>query len=107
MPSTILGQIGTAVGGWLHPLAMSSATTESKDYFNELSYSDGNLSAINVYVDNTKTQHLFNKVFTYDATKRLISVVTTKYAELDNVIYTQTIAYDSDGNVMSITKDYA
>lgn len=107
MPDTILGQIGAAVGGWFHPLAMSSATTESKDYFNELAYSDGSLSAINVYVDNSKTQHLYNKVFTYDSTKRLISVVTTKYGELDNVIYTQTIAYDGDGNVSSITKDYA
>lgn len=107
MPETILGQIGNKVGGWVHPLALGAGVTDSKDYFTELVYTSGDLTAINTYVDNTKTVHLFNKVFTYDTTKRLIKVVTTKYNSGENNILTVDLSYDSNGGLESITKDYA
>jgi len=73
------------------------------DDFTELSFVDGLLSATTTYTDSTKAVTLSSKSFTYT------DGVLTQIVESESgaVHLTKTLTYDSDGNLESITKDYA
>jgi alpha-N-acetylglucosamine transferase len=97
----ILGQIGTKVGNYVSD-RFEGLT--GNDNYSEITYaSDGNISKIETYVDATKAVLLKVKTFTF-TTGSLTQIVVT-----DGVVtkLTQTLAYDSSGNLESIGKDYA
>lgn len=74
------------------------------DYYKEFSYTaDGDIDAIDIWKNNTKTTKLFTKAFTY-TTGNLTQILITDVVTGETL--TKTIAYDGDGNVSSITKDY-
>ncbi len=92
--NSILYQVGVAV---------KEATTAS-DSYTENTFSSGLLTSQSKYTESGGDL-LETKTFTYNASGNLTQVVV-KYGD-DTTILTQTIAYDGDGNVSSITKDYA
>ena len=78
--------------------------TGSADSYTENTYTNGVLTGQSKYTSNNGDL-LETKAFTYNASGNLTQVVV-KYGD-NTTILTQTIAYDGDGNVSSITKDYA
>lgn len=77
--------------------------TGNADSYTENTYSSGVLTGQSKYTSNGGDL-LETKAFTY--TSGNLTKVVVKYGD-DSTILTQTIAYDGDGNVSSITKDYA
>jgi pyruvoyl-dependent arginine decarboxylase (PvlArgDC) len=77
--------------------------TGNADSYTENTYSSGVLTGQSKYTSNGGYL-LETKAFTY--TSGNLTKVVVKYGD-DSTILTQTIAYDGDGNVSSITKDYA
>lgn len=77
--------------------------TGNADSYTENTYTSGVLTGQSKYTSNGGDL-LETKTFTY--TNGNLTQVVVKYGD-DTTILTQTIAYDGDGNVSSITKDYA
>jgi len=77
--------------------------TGNADSYTENTYTSGVLTGQSKYTSNGGDL-LETKAFTY--TSGNLTKVVVKYGD-DSTILTQTIAYDGDGNVSSITKDYA
>jgi hypothetical protein len=77
--------------------------TGNADSYTENTYTSGVLTGQSKYTTNGGDL-LETKTFTY--TSGNLTQVVVKYGD-DTTILTQTIAYDGDGNVSSITKDYA
>lgn len=77
--------------------------TGNADSYTENTYTSGVLTGQSKYTTNGGDL-LETKAFTY--TSGNLTQVVVKYGD-DSTILTQTIAYDGDGNVSSITKDYA
>jgi hypothetical protein len=77
--------------------------TGNADSYTENTYTSGVLTGQSKYTTNGGDL-LETKTFTY--TNGNLTQVVVKYGD-DTTILTQTIAYDGDGNVSSITKDYA
>jgi hypothetical protein len=77
--------------------------TGNADSYTTNTYSSGVLTSQSKYTSNGGDL-LETKTFTY--TNGNLTQVVVKYGD-NTTILTQTIAYDGDGNVSSITKDYA
>jgi hypothetical protein len=77
--------------------------TGNADSYTTNTYTNGVLTGQSKYTSNGGDL-LETKTFTY--TSGNLTQVVVKYGD-DTTILTQTIAYDGDGNVSSITKDYA
>ena len=77
--------------------------TGNADSYTTNTYTNGVLTGQSKY-DEVNGDLLETKTFTY--TNGNLTQVVVKYGD-DTTILTQTIAYDGDGNVSSITKDYA
>ena len=77
--------------------------TGNADSYTTNTYTNGVLTGQSKYTENGGDL-LETKTFTY--TNGNLTQVVVKYGD-DTTILTQTIAYDGDGNVSSITKDYA
>ena len=86
---------GSGGSGHTHP--------DPTDDYTEFTFSGGVLSGSATYTDSTKAIELSSKSFTYDGG------VLTQIVESEGgaVHLTKTITYDSNGNLESITKDYA
>ena len=77
--------------------------TGNADSYTTNTYTNGVLTGQSKYTSNSGDL-LETKTFTY--TNGNLTQVVVKYGD-DTTILTQTIAYDGDGNLASITKDYA
>jgi hypothetical protein len=77
--------------------------TGNADSYTTNTYTNGVLTGQSKYT-TSGGDLLETKTFTY--TNGNLTQVVVKYGD-DTTILTQTIAYDGDGNVSSITKDYA
>ena len=77
--------------------------TGNADSYTTNTYTNGVLTGQSKYTSNGGDL-LETKTFTY--TNGNLTQVVVKYGD-NTTILTQTIAYDVDGNVSSITKDYA
>jgi hypothetical protein len=77
--------------------------TGNADSYTTNTYTSGVLTGQSKYTSDGGDL-LETKTFTY--TNGNLTQVVVKYGD-DTTILTQTIAYDGDGNVSSITKDYA
>jgi len=96
---SMLYQIGLAV-----KTKINQAVDRSDSYSENTYDSNGNLTDIDIWEDNTKAVVVGSKEFTY--TSGNLTQVVEKNASGTTTL-TKTIAYDGDGNVSSITKDYA
>lgn len=70
-------------------------------YFNELTYSNGDLTKIETWADITKQVKLFTKQFTYSSGK-LTQISLTN--ETTSSVTNKTLSYDAQDNLISITK---
>tara|TARA_R110002072_G_scaffold108617_1_gene235501 strand:+ start:1397 stop:2278 length:882 start_codon:yes stop_codon:yes gene_type:complete len=70
-------------------------------YFNELTYSNGDLTKIETWADITKQVKLFTKQFTYSS-GRLTQISLTN--ETTSSVTNKTLSYDAQDNLISITK---
>lgn len=71
------------------------------DNYKELSYTDGKLSNITIYTDDTKTNPIFTKDFYYDSTSdSLIEIMLTRIS--DSIVLDKIFEYDIDGNLINI-----
>jgi YD repeat-containing protein len=95
MPNTssILYQVGQAISSY-----------GKDDSYSEPTFSNGVLQSITTWTDSGRVTKVGSKTFTYTS-GNLTSVVEKDGS--DTTTLTKTIAYDGDGNVSSITKDYA
>ena len=95
--SSILYQVGQAV-------TTSISTYGKDDSYSEPTFSSGVLQSITTWTDSGKGTKVGSKTFTYTS-GNLTSVVEKDGS--DATTLTKTLTYDGDGNVSSITKDYA
>lgn len=102
--SDILGQIGAKVGETISSLSGRVSALESSDSYSETSYTNGVVSQITTWSSSSKSTLLRTKAFTY-TDGLLTQILVTDGSNTTEL--TQTLAYDSDGNLESITKDYA
>jgi hypothetical protein len=71
--------------------------------YKEFSYNvTGDIVDYNVYADNTKAIQIFNKHFSYNLGGNLTQIVTTNLLTLQSK--TKAIAYDLDGEMISMTE---
>lgn len=99
--ASILAQIGTAVGQELKAL---NEPTPPTDEHKKLVYgADGALAYIQVYSDQGLSNLISSKAFTY--TSGALSEIKS-YA-LGQLVFTQSMTYDSNGSLVNIVKDYA
>jgi ribosomal protein S4E len=102
--SDILGQIGALVGQEFNRVSDRFQDLAGSDNYSEITYdSSGNVSSISTWVDNSKTTLIKVKTLTYTSGS-LAGIVVT---DGSNTKLTQTLAYNSSGNLESIEKDYA
>lgn len=72
-----------------------------KTYYKEFSYDNkNNISRIDIYENNTKTNQLFSKVFTYNNKGDITSVILTNFKS--SKVLTKTLQYDNNGNITSL-----
>ena len=69
-------------------------------YYKELSYEDGFLTNIGIWLDNTKVYQLFNKDLVY-TNEMLSTSLLTRIS--DNAKLLKILEYDIDDNLTSIT----
>jgi YD repeat-containing protein len=95
--SSIFYQMGQAVK------AASGGVSKSDDY-SEPAFSNGVLQSITTWTDDGKGTKVGSKTFSYTS-GNLTSVVEKDGSDITTL--TKTLTYDGDGNLASITKDYA
>jgi len=112
----ILAQIGDKLGAKIKQLQAqidagggggsgAGHSHDPVDSYTEPTFSDGVLVSTATYTSYLKTTSLGSKAFSYNAEGLLIQVVERDGS--DALYLTKTITYDSNGNLESITKDYA
>ena len=89
-------QIGSGGGGHTHP--------DPSDDFTESTFADGVLTAMTTYTDSLKSTLVSSKSFTY--TNGALTQIVER-DENNAVHLTKTITYDTEGNLQSVTNDYA
>ena len=99
--ASILEQIGTKVGTELKSLSTRIGLT---DNYSELTFDEGLLTALTTWADSGKATKVSSKAFTYTS-GNLTSVVEKDASDVTTL--TKTLTYDTDGNLESLTKDYA
>ena len=92
--NSILYKIGQAV---------KAAGPSATDDYSEPTFTDGILTSLTTWTSDGGTK-VSSKTFSYTS-GNLTSVVEKDGSDVTTL--TKTIAYDGDGNVSSITKDYA
>jgi len=100
----ILGQIATKVGTEISLLSGRVSALELSDSYSETTYSSGLISQINTWSTSAKSDLIQTKSFTY-TNGLLTQVVVADGSSVTEL--TQAFTYDSDGNLESITKDFA
>lgn len=112
----ILAQIGDKLGSKIKELEAqinsgggggggdSHTHPDPSDDYTESTFTDGVLTAMTTWTNNQKLTLVSSKAFTY--ADGLLTQVVEK-DENDAVHLTKTITYDSNGNLESVTKDYA
>jgi len=104
---SILGQIGAKIGTELGSIDSRVASLEGStpvDSYSETTYTNGVLTGISTWSTSSKTNLVQTKSFTY--TNGLLTEI--EVTDGSNVTeLTTTFTYDSNGNLESITKDYA
>jgi hypothetical protein len=74
-------------------------------YYHVITYSsDGDVSAINIWTDDTKATQLFSKTFTYSGGNLTRIDITDGSG---TTLLTKLFVYDADGNIETITRTYA
>jgi hypothetical protein len=73
----------------------------SLDNYKELTYSNGSLSNIGIWVDDTKVTQIFDKDLTYDVGDNLSRTELTRIS--DSSTLTKIFSYDVEDNLFSIT----
>ena len=75
-------------------------------YYHELQYDSvtSDLSAVQIYEDNTKVTHLFEKILTYTSSALLTGISITD--KVNNNTLTKTLSYDGNDNLISTTRIY-
>ena len=75
-------------------------------YYHELNYDSitTDLSSVQIYEDNTKVTHLFEKLLTYTSTALLTGISITD--KVNNNTLTKTLSYDGNDNLISTTRIY-
>lgn len=111
----ILAQIGDKLGSKVKELQAqidalggggggSGHTHDPVDSYTESTFTNGVLTAMTTWTSSLKSTLISSKAFTY--TDGLLTQVVEN--DENNVLHlTKTITYDSEGNLESITKDYA
>ena len=101
----ILSQIGTKVGTELKSLSSRIDNISGEvDSYSEPTFTSGLLTALTTWTDNSKGTKVSSKAFTYTS-GNLTSVVEKDGSDVTTL--TKTLTYDAEGNLASITKDYA
>ena len=101
----ILEQIGTKVGTEIKSL--SSRIDEiiaTPDNYSESTFTDGVLTTMTTWTDSGKGTKVGSKAFSYTS-GNLTSVIEKDGSDVTTL--TKTLTYDAEGNLASITKDYA
>ena len=111
---SILGQIGAKVGTELSSLSSRVTSLESNggggggsspvDSYSETTYTNGVVTGISTWSTSSKTNLVQTKSFAY-TDGLLTQIVVADGSSVTEL--TTTITYDSNGNLESITKDYA
>jgi hypothetical protein len=101
---TIFEQIGGKVGTEVDSLSSRISALEPEDSYSETTYTNGVVSQITTWSTSSKSNLLQTKTFTY-TNGLLTQIVVADGSSVTEL--TKTLAYDSDGNLESITKDYA
>jgi len=104
--ASILEQIGTKVGQELKALdaKIGQSNGSPTDSYSETTFTNGLLSGLTFWSNSSKLTKLSSKTFSYTS-GNLTSVVEKDGSDVTTL--TKTLTYDGDGNVSSITKDYA
>jgi YD repeat-containing protein len=103
----IFSQIGTKIGTELKSLSdrIDGIGGDSpSDNYSEPIFTSGLLTALTTWTDSGKGTKVGGKTFTYTS-GNLTSVVEKDGSDVTTL--TKTLTYDGDGNLASITKDYA
>lgn len=74
------------------------------DNYSEPTFTSGLLTALTTWTDSGKGTKVSSKTFTYTG-GNLTSVVEKDGSDVTTL--TKTLTYDAEGNLASITKDYA
>ena len=96
--NSILYKVGQAVK------AAGQGGGVNVDSYSEPTFTSGLLTALTTWTDNSKGTKVGSKAFTY-TNGNLTSVVEKDGS--DATTLTKTLTYDAEGNLASITKDYA
>ena len=102
----IFSQIGTKIGTELKSLSNridGVVDSGPSDNYSEPAFSSGLLTSLTTWTSNGGTK-VSSKTFTYTS-GNLTSVIEKDGSDV--ITLTKTLTYDGDGNVSSITKDYA
>ena len=102
--SDIFSQIGTKIGTELKSLSSRIDELSPFDNYSEPVFTDGVLTAMTTWTDSGKGTKVSSKTFTYTG-GNLTSVVEKDGSDVTTL--TKILTYDSSGNLVSITKDYA
>ena len=105
--ASILEQIGTKVGAELKSLSTridGIGGVSLTDNYSEFTFDEGLLTALTTWADSGKATKVSSKAFTY-TDGNLTSVVEKDGSDVTTL--TKTLTYDTDGNLESLTKDYA
>ena len=108
----ILAQIGDKLGSKIKELEAlinsggggGGNPTSPTDDYTESTFSGGVLTAMTTWTSSLKTTLVGSKAFTY--TNGLLTKIVVKDGSSVTEL-TKTFTYDGDGNLASITKDYA
>jgi hypothetical protein len=75
-------------------------------YYQELNYNSitTDLSSVQIYEDNTKATHLFEKLLTYTSAALLTGISITD--KVNSNTLTKTLSYDGNDNLISTTRIY-
>lgn len=104
----IFSQIGTKIGTELKSLSDRidglGGGDSSVDNYSEPTFTSGLLTALTTWTDSGQGTKVSSKAFTY-TDGNLTSVVEKDGSDVTTL--TKTLTYDVEGNLESITKDYA
>lgn len=79
-------------------------------FYNEMVYTDGVLTGINVWVNSSMNTKLFERTFTYDASDNLSTIVTKDVQGASGAVratLTKTFTYDNNNNLTAVSRVYS
>ena len=102
--SDILGQIGTRIGQEFNLVSDRFQGLKGDSTYSEVSYdTDGNVSSVETWEDDSKQSHIKTKTFNYS------SGILTEILVANNqsiTVFKQTLSYDTNGNLVSVDKEF-